>query len=218
MEMAELQMARGNTDAAKELFDGAMTRTYKDAMQQVAAVAEKIAMSLQESDPVQAEKYLRKCLDLKGDDLSIDDLRTFNQLGISLRRQGKVFEAIKEYQRALKIAPDSSEIYYNMAMAYFEHKDKEQAVRSMLKAFFAQSGPAQCLCQHSLQHGPRVRGRHHKGQGQGLPANRHQPRPGFRPGKGIAGQAEGRRGGTSAGNGRIIHGGRKQRKRGKKAA
>lgn len=135
MEMAELQMARGNTDAAKELFDGAMTRTYKDAMQQVAAVAEKIAMSLQESDPVQAEKYLRKCLDLKGDDLSIDDLRTFNQLGISLRRQGKVFEAIKEYQRALKIAPDSSEIYYNMAMAYFEHKDKEQAVRSMLKAF-----------------------------------------------------------------------------------
>lgn len=135
MEMAELQMARGNTDAAKELFDGAMNRTFKDAMQQVAAVAEKIAMSLQEKDPAQAEKYLRKCLDLKGDDLTIDDLATFNQLGISLRRQGKPFEAIKEYQRALKIAPNSSEIYYNMAMAYYEHKEKETAIRSMLKAF-----------------------------------------------------------------------------------
>lgn len=135
MEMAELQMARGNTDAAKELFDGAMNRTFKDAMAQVAAVAEKIAMSLQETDPAQAEKYLRKCLDLKGDDLTIDDLTTFNQLGISLRRQGKPFEAIKEYQRALKIAPNSAELYYNMAMAYFEHKEKETAIRSMLKAF-----------------------------------------------------------------------------------
>lgn len=135
MEMAELQMARGNTDAAKELFDGAMSRTFKDAMQQVAAVAEKIAMSLQESDPATAEKYLRKCLDLKGDDLTIDDLSTFNQLGISLRRQGKPFEAIKEYQRALKIAPNSAELYYNMAMAYYEHKEKETAIKSMLKAF-----------------------------------------------------------------------------------
>lgn len=135
MEMAELQMARGNTDAAKELFDGAMNRTFKDAMAQVAAVAEKIAMSLQESDPVQAEKYLRKCLDLKGDDLTIDDLTTFNQLGISLRRQGKPYEAIKEYQRALKIAPNSAELYYNMSMAYFEQKEKETAIRSMLKAF-----------------------------------------------------------------------------------
>lgn len=135
MEMAELQMSRGNTDAAKELFDGAMNRTFKDAMAQVAAVAEKIAMSLQESDPASAEKYLRKCLDLKGDDLTVDDLATFNQLGISLRRQGKPFEAIKEYQRALKIAPNSAELYYNMSMAYFEHKDKETAIRSMLKAF-----------------------------------------------------------------------------------
>lgn len=135
MEMAEVQMARGNTDAAKELFDGAMNRTFKDAMASVAAVAEKIAMSLQESDPAQAEKYLRKCLDLKGDDLTIDDLSTFNQLGISLRRQGKPFEAIKEYQRALKIAPNSGEIYYNMSMAYFENKEKETAIRAMLKAF-----------------------------------------------------------------------------------
>ena len=135
MEMAELQMARGNMDAAKELFDTAMNRTFRDAMSQVAAVAEKIALSLQESDPAQAEKYLRKCLDLKGDDLTVDDLTTFNQLGISLRRQGKPFEAIKEYQRALKIAPNSGELYYNMAMAYYEHKEKETAIRSMLKAF-----------------------------------------------------------------------------------
>ncbi len=56
-------------------------------------------------------------------------------MGISLRRQGKPFEAIKEYQRALKIAPNSAELYYNIAMAYYEHKEKENSIRAMLKAF-----------------------------------------------------------------------------------
>lgn len=87
VEMGELQVTLGNTEAAKQLFDTAVHRAYKDAMAQVAAMTEKIAVSLQEADPVQAEKYLRRCLELKGNDLTVDDLSTFNQLGISLRKQ-----------------------------------------------------------------------------------------------------------------------------------
>lgn len=62
-------------------------------------------MSLQDSDPVQAEKYLRQCLEIKGQNLSADDLSTFNQLGISLRKQGRWKDAITEYKKALKIIP-----------------------------------------------------------------------------------------------------------------
>ena len=134
VEMAELQMEMGNMDEAKKLFDGAVNRAYKNAMQQVALMSEKIAMSLQDKDPAQAEKYLRKCLDLKGKDLTADDLTTFNQLGICLRKQGRWLDAIVEYKRALQIAPNSSELYYNIAMAHAEGKEYENANRFMLKA------------------------------------------------------------------------------------
>ncbi len=134
VEIGELQVALGNTDAAKELFDTAINRAYKDAMAQVAAMTEKIAISLQEADPVQAEKYLRRCLEIKGDDLTVDDLSTFNQLGISLRKQGRWQDAITEYKKALKIAPNAEVLFYNISMAYAEGKDYDTAIRSMLKA------------------------------------------------------------------------------------
>lgn len=134
VEMGELQIALGNTEAATQLFDTAVSRVYKDAMAQVAAMTEKIAMSLQDSDPVQAEKYLRQCLDLKGKDLSADDLSTFNQLGISLRKQGRWQDAIVEYQKALQIAPRAEGLFYNIAMAYAEGKDAEAAINNMQKA------------------------------------------------------------------------------------
>ena len=134
VEIGELHIALGNTEAATQLFDNAVSRVYKDAMAQVAAMTEKIAVSLQDSDPVQAEKYLRKCLELKGRDLSVDDIATFNQLGISLRRQGRWEDAITEYKRALGIAPNAEGLFYNIAMAYGEGRDYESAVRFMQKA------------------------------------------------------------------------------------
>lgn len=134
VEMGQLLVDLGNTSAATELFDTAISRVYRDAMAQVAAMTEKIAVTLQESDPVQAEKYLRKCLELKGNDLTVDDLTTFNQLGISLRKQGRWQDAITEYKRALKIAPKSEGLFYNIALAYGDGKEFETAVQSMLKA------------------------------------------------------------------------------------
>ena len=140
VEMGELQVTLGNTEAAKQLFDTAVHRAYKDAMAQVAAITEKIAVSLQEADPVQAEKYLRRCLELKGNDLTVDDLSTFNQLGISLRKQGRWQDAIVEYKKALKIAPQAEVLFYNIAMAHAEGKEYDTAIRSMLKALSLNSG------------------------------------------------------------------------------
>lgn len=134
VEIGELHIALGNVEAATQVFDNAVSRAFKDAMAQVAAMTEKIAISLQDSDPVQAEKYLRKCLELKGKDLSVDDLSTFNQLGISLRKQGRWQDAVAEYQKALQIAPGAEGLYYNIGMAFAEGKDYESAIKNMQKA------------------------------------------------------------------------------------
>jgi tetratricopeptide (TPR) repeat protein len=134
VEIGELLVALGNTESATQIFDTAVTRAYRDAMDQVATMAQKIAVSLQDSDPVQAEKYLRQCLDLKGKNLTVDDLATFNQLGISLRKQGRWQDAITEYKRALGIAPKAEGLFYNMGMAYAEGEDFETAINCMQKA------------------------------------------------------------------------------------
>ena len=134
VEIGELLVALGNTESATQIFDTAVSRAYKDAIDHVAAMAQKIAVSLQDSDPVQAEKYLRQCLELKGKDLTIDDLATFNQLGISLRKQGRWQDAITEYKKALNIAPRAEGLFYNMGMAYAEGGDYETAIKSMQKA------------------------------------------------------------------------------------
>lgn len=133
VEIGELHVALGRPENATQIFDSAVTRAYKDAIDQVAAMAQKIAMSLQDSDPVQAEKYLRQSLEMKGDDLSVNDLVTFNQLGISLRKQGRWEDAIVEYKRALNIAPRSESLHYNIGMAYAEGRDYETAIKYMQK-------------------------------------------------------------------------------------
>jgi len=133
VEMGELQIALGNTQAAAQLFDTALVRAHKEAMAQVAAMAEKIAVTLQDSDPVQAEKYLRRCLEMKGDDLTVDDLTTFNQLGISLRKQGRWQDAVKEYQKALKIAPNAESLFYNMALAHADGQEFDTSIRLLQK-------------------------------------------------------------------------------------
>ena len=134
VELGQLQVAMGNPQAAKQLFDTAVSRAYKDAISQVAAMTEQIAMTLQDSDPVQAEKYLRQCLEMKGQNLSAEDLSTFNQLGISLRKQGRWQDAIVEYKKALKLVPNSGVLFYNIALAHAEGKENDLAVNSMLKA------------------------------------------------------------------------------------
>ena len=146
VQIGELLVGLGNTESAAEIFDTAVSRAYRDAIDQVAAMAHKIAATLQDSDPVQAEKYLRKCLEMKGNDLTADDLATFNQLGISLRKQGRWQDAVTEYKRALAIAPKAEGLFYNMGMAYAEGGDFETAIKCMHKAIainseFPRGGP-----------------------------------------------------------------------------
>lgn len=134
VDMGEIQLALGNEEAAGQLFETAVTLATKEALRYIGEVASRVAALYAEKNPQQAEKFLRRALDAKGAYLSKEDIGTFNRLGILLRNQGKWKEALVEYQKALKVAPDDENLYYNMGMACAEGKEFREAQLHMLKA------------------------------------------------------------------------------------
>lgn len=134
VDMGEIQLNLGNTEAAGKLFETAVTLANKEAATYIGEVASRVAAIYANKDPEQSEKFLRRALDAKGQFLSKDDIATFNRLGIILRNQGKWREALTEYQKALQVAPDDENLYYNMGMACAEGRDFRQAQVHVLKA------------------------------------------------------------------------------------
>lgn len=55
--------------------------------------------------------------------------------GIFLSKQGKFEEAIKNYRQAMKLLPESAELYYNMGLLYLDQKDYEKAMSFAEKAY-----------------------------------------------------------------------------------
>lgn len=132
--LGEIHLAMGEPEKAEELFDKAMTQVTKEAMDGISALSGRIAGIYADRDPAKAEKFLRNSLDVKGKFLSKSDIKLFNQLGISLRKQGRWQDAITEYKRALKISPEDENLYYNVGMAFAEGGDFLQAKANLLKA------------------------------------------------------------------------------------
>lgn len=134
VDMGEIQLNLGNTEAAGKLFETAVTLANREAANYIGEVASRVAAIYANKDPEQSEKFLRRALDAKGQFLSKDDIATFNRLGIILRNQGKWREALTEYQKALQVAPDDENLYYNMGMACAEGRDFRQAQGYILRA------------------------------------------------------------------------------------
>jgi len=132
--MGEIYLNKGDFEKADNLFDAAVTQATKDALGHVSHISSRIASVYAEKNPAQSEQFLRRALTTKGNFLSRDDIRLFNQLGISLRQQGKWQEAIAEYKKALKVAPDDENLYYNMGMAHADGRQFQDAAKSMQEA------------------------------------------------------------------------------------
>lgn len=165
--MGEIHLNMGNAQKAEELFEAAVSQVTKDALNQIGAISGRIAVIYAEKDPARSEVFLRRALDSKGKFLTRDDIKLFNQLGISLRQQGKWREAIDEYQKALKVAPDDENLYYNMGMAYAEGKLFREARQSMVQALkinnrlaYVSPGIAYNIGVVFLQSGARDQARH----------------------------------------------------------
>lgn len=127
-------MSLGEREKAVEVFDDAIKLATKEAMAQVGRVTRTIAEHCISSAPELSEKYLRQSLDSKKGALDKSDIETYNRLGITLRKQGKPDQAIEEYRKALKIAPNDAGLYYNMAMAYSEGRQFQDAFNFLDKA------------------------------------------------------------------------------------
>lgn len=63
-----------------------------------------------------------------------DNKHIFNELGIELRRLGLYNEAINYYIKALSIAQDDENLFYNTARAYYEKGDLKNAMMFLGKA------------------------------------------------------------------------------------
>ena len=135
VDMGSINLNLGREEKAHDLFDAAVKQVSRDARGQISDMAERIATAYGEKDPARSESYLRKALDIKKDDLSREDVRVFNKLGISLRQQGKWQEAVDVYKRALKIAPEDENLLYNIAMAYWQGEQFREARLNMEAAY-----------------------------------------------------------------------------------
>jgi tetratricopeptide (TPR) repeat protein len=86
-----------------------------------------------------AEQLYRLLLQSDADDAGI-----YTNLGIVLRAQGRLDEAIANYTEAIRLGPESAEAHFNLANALKEHGHCDEAVESyeraiMLKPDFAEA-------------------------------------------------------------------------------
>ena len=58
----------------------------------------------------------------------------YNRIGIALRREGNLEEAIQFYNKAIRLSPGDEVIHYNLARAYLEIGKRSLALKSLRKA------------------------------------------------------------------------------------
>lgn len=134
LQIGELLLKLKQPDKARKMFDQAMKLSNRQARENVAGVAYRVADLYVQTDPMMAAEFLRKGLEARKDFWGHEDLATFNRLGLLLRREGRWREATDEYRKALMVAPNDETLHYNLCVAFLEGKEIEPARASALKA------------------------------------------------------------------------------------
>ncbi len=127
-EIGKVYVRKNEMERADQYFSAAIANAQREALNHVDRVVQDIADVVGEASPELAEKYYVQLLDMKGDNLTVDDMVTFNRLGIALRRQGKWREAVDNYKKALTVSPSDERILYNMGLAYADGQLHRMAV------------------------------------------------------------------------------------------
>lgn len=133
-EIGKCYARKRDIDSAKKYFDEAITCEQCEAAKRLCSIISDIASSVMEFSPDIAEKYFEQYFAAKGENLSKDDLVTFNKFGITLRKQGKVREAIENYKKALQIDPGDTTILYNYGLACADGEQFKTAIECYEKA------------------------------------------------------------------------------------
>lgn len=127
-EIGKVYARKNDHERADRYFSAAIENARREAMSHIDRIVTDIAESVAESAPGLAEKYYVQLLDMKGDNLTEEDMVTFNRLGIALRRQGKWREAVENYKKALSVVADDERVLYNMGLAYADGQLHRMAV------------------------------------------------------------------------------------------
>lgn len=149
IEIGAMHLDLGNDEEAAEIFDEAVRLAQKEELGDPAEVAVKAGDAYSERDRDEAEDYYRRALEMRGKSLNESDVNTFNSLGVALRKQGRWKDAIKEYKKALAVAPRSERIYYNLSLAYVDGGNYETAFKCAdhamkLSQDFFEDNPVAC--------------------------------------------------------------------------
>jgi tetratricopeptide (TPR) repeat protein len=76
------------------------------------------------------EEYFAKALNFRPRDANVHAL-----YAVHLHKIGKLDAALSEYQQAIKLLPDSSELQYNLGLLYTDKKDFKKALMYAKKAY-----------------------------------------------------------------------------------
>ncbi|MDR1084956.1 MAG: tetratricopeptide repeat protein [Deltaproteobacteria bacterium] len=83
----------------------------------------------------EAEEILNTVLTLRPDTTNV-----YNSLGIIYRHQGRLDEAIKAYEKAIKVHPTDENIYFNLSRVYLDKNDKILAKETLKQALSLNPG------------------------------------------------------------------------------
>lgn len=134
LRIGELEVAAGNAHMAEEMFEKVLGLAKREAMDRLASLSSRIAGLCAENNPELAARYSKKSLELKKNQYTAEDIATVNVLGISLRKQGRWKEAVREYGRVLSVIPNHAGLLYNIALAYSEGGVTQKAYETLLQA------------------------------------------------------------------------------------
>ncbi len=123
--MGKILLARGDTEGARNAFHLSVARSPSKGSQS-AAVAELFFISGRAD---LAEEEYNAAIEAEP-----DNMRFYNRRGIVLRRQRKHKEAIDNYRLAQKLSPRDSVVCYNLARAYIDLKNFDQAAIALERA------------------------------------------------------------------------------------
>ncbi len=118
----------GKEVMAQEYFEQAVDIVKKQAEDMLSRTYMEIGKSLKDANPAKSLEYINQAIEIKAGQLSQEDIWMFNEMGLALRKQGQITEAIDCYARALKISPRDPILFYNMGMAHAEAKELDQAI------------------------------------------------------------------------------------------
>ncbi|WP_244156296.1 MULTISPECIES: tetratricopeptide repeat protein [Desulfonatronospira] len=134
IDLGDTYLRMDNEEEAKANFDQAIRQVQKQARDLISSTIMQIARKVRDERPDLSSQYVAKAIEHKGSALSREDIWMFNEIGISLRQQGKWEEAIGYYSQGLKIAPMDGGLYYNVGMAYAQGKQYYKALENFQKA------------------------------------------------------------------------------------